>query len=336
MNFGRDMSYRDATPGAKIASLPDVFSPAIQISKLFDFQSYFDSTLLETAILQQDQNQPIVPSTLKEVQLTGYAVGLHPSSQTPIALEFKVAGNSGNSNTYVLKPGQVVRPNGRRGSGAGVPGDSGATGSFAGIRYGLPYGWLGGGLATLLIFQTPDAHVDWGTHTELIYHRARYEILQPADLMIGGVEDAPKNWPQRFPWPFAFRGLPNGPVAQQGQPIISIAEPTRALFALRGISDTSALMTGPRVRLIMQASNDVGLNSAGAPILTNPIFDEVTFQLFASLGTSGNLATQNAAVMYDGLMARVAADNGGVVFVDATGSAALNGCFVDAVRYGKL
>lgn len=305
-----------------------VFSPAVQLSKVFEFQSYFDSTLLQNAILEQNPNEPIVASTLLKSQLQGYAVGLHPSSQTPVAIQFDVAGQGGSSNTYTLKPGQVLRPTGVK--------EIENLGTFAGFRWGLPFGWLGGGLATLVVFQTPDSNVDWSAHTEIIFHRARYEVIQQSDVTAAANDDAPYNWPQRFPWPLAARG--SAQLVQQGQPIIAIAEPTRALFVLRGISDLlSPAVSDARVRMIAQATNDVGLDSAGAAILTNPIFDEVVFPLFASIGTSGNLATQNGAVMYTGLLERIAADKGGVLFVDnSTPAGSLDGCFVDVVRYGKL
>lgn len=324
MRTARDMSYRDFGDSPKSAGSVEIFAPPAQISKVFDFQSYFDSTLLEKALLKQSPNQLLVESTVQEQQLSGYAIGLHPSSQTPVAIEFKVAGQSGSSGVMVLTPGQIVRPTGQR---AGEK-----QGGFAGFRWGLPYGWLGGGMATLFVFQTPDANVDWRGNSEVIFHRARYAIKQPADITVGALNNAPKNWPLRFPWTQALRGA--NALPQQGQPSVSIADPTRVTFVLRGLTTLPA--ADNRLRLAFQATNDFGLDSAGAPVLTSPIYDEIVFPAFNDLGTSGNMSTQDPAVLYTGFLARVAADDGGLLVIDNSGSATFNGAFLDVCRYGRL
>lgn len=313
--------YSDAALGIEQENtrpvMPDVFSPAIQIPRLFTFQSYHDSTLLENAILQQAKNVPIVQSTLKIDQTPGYALGLAPSSQTPIAVEFLTGAKSGSA-TMLLKPGQVLRPQG------------GTT--FTGFRWGLPFGWLGGGLATVLVFTTKEAHVSWAENSEVIFHRVRIPVLQPADLTaLGANNNARKNWPLRFPWTQALFGASQ--LSQTGSPVTAIANPTRTLMVLRGASSLGA---GSTMRMIYQATNDVGLNSAGAVVNTNPIFEDVTWPVFTSLGTSGNLATQNPFLMRTGGVARLAADDGGLALLDISGFEALTGLFVDFVRYGVL
>lgn len=290
--------------------------PAIEFSKNFFFQSYFDSTLLAAAILTPTAGAPgIIASTQAEQQISGYAIGLHPDSSTPVAVQFKNSDKSGNTGTYFLKPGEVIKPSG---------------GKFNGFVWGLPFGWLGGGLARLVVFTTPDAHVDWGAHLEIIFHRARYTIYQPAGVTSGALPTAPLNWPIQFPWAGALNsaGLSVG-----STPIIQISEATRVLLVLRGLT---TLATPAEMRVVMQATDDVGLSSAGAPVLTNPIFDTITWPSWASLGTSGNLATQNPALMYsNGILNRVSSQLGGIIFID-NAAAALTGCFVDVVRYGRL
>ena len=305
----------------------DVKSPAVQISKVFNFQSYFDSTLLERAILVQRQNEPIVASTVVEPQLKGHMVGLHPSSQAPVALDFRAGERSQASQTYLLKPGEILRP----------LGDD----PFEGFRFGLPFGWLGGGLVHLLIFQTPDADVLWHGNAELIFHRARYKINQPAELDAAIVNDAPFNWPLRFPWPHAFRAV----TPQKGEAIVSIADPTRAIFVRRGFD---SLANPADMRVIFQATNDFGLAPnpiqvapfpPDVPILTDNPYRDMTWGTFTSVVVSGNLAKQNILQEMPPDFVRLAADDGGIVMVDISNGGQggdLQDGFVDVVRYGRL
>lgn len=179
--------------GAQI--LPRTDGPTVQISKIFIPQSFFDSTQLAQALVFQSQGQAIASGTLVESQISGFAVGLAPSSQTPVAVQFKAGGSAGSSGAYILKPGQVVRP-------------VGLVGAFTGFSWGLPFGWLGGGMANLWIFQSPDAKVDWHGNPEVVFHRTRITITQPGSANV----NAANNWPLRFPW---SQAISNG-VQQQG------------------------------------------------------------------------------------------------------------------------
>lgn len=314
------------------AALSDVLSPAMQVTRIFPFQSYFDSVLQESALLIQDATNPLVVPADEpnrgEIQIGGYAVGLHPSSQTPVAIEFKVGGSpvlgqASSGSAIVMKPGQVIRP-------YGSPEGRGVSGAFSGFRVGLPFGWLGGGMATLVVFSTPVANVLWHDDTEVIFHRQRVPIRQPAELNAAGLNNAPYNWPLRFPWPHARRGASGIP--QVGQGVLAVT-PTRTAFALRGVN---SLATDSTFRLIFQGTNDLGLDSAGDPILTDPVSEDWAFRAFTSLGVSGNLSTQDPTLILSGLSARLAADDGGMVIVDASGAGAFTGGFMDVVRYGRL
>src|SRR3990167_11485403 len=66
----------------------EVEAPAFEISDTFIYQSYFDDTLLENAILAAPSNSPIIPSTMppKSIEVSGYAIGLHPSSECPVSV----------------------------------------------------------------------------------------------------------------------------------------------------------------------------------------------------------------------------------------------------------
>jgi len=292
--------------------IPEPASPVQQISRVFAYQSYFDNTLLETALLVQKPGEPIVTSTKKEEQIPGYAIALHPSSQTPIALEFKVGAQGSSSQAITLKPGQLVRPHGL------LPGVK--QGGFSGFAWGLPFGWLGGGLATILVFQTPDAYVHWTEETEVIFHRARFQILAPA----GVTDPFRKNWPLRFPWSQALQGATS--YNQRGQPVIGVT-PTRTLWSLR----LETLADPAEMRVYWQGSNDFGIGSTGAIIAAEASY------IAKIWGTRTGLLAGFAEYEVEevaGPLARIAADDGGVQMV--SDDADIQDLFVDVVRYGKL
>lgn len=307
--------------------LPDTESPVVTLSRLYPYQSYFDSTLLERAIVQQNPQDPIATLTKEDLQLPGYGIGLHPSSETPVAVQLRTGGKSATSSPLVLKPGMIYFPSGtERGYG------------FSGFTFGLPFGWLGGGMATLVIYQMPSSKSAYDTNAEVIFHRQRLKIFQPADLVAppagaGQVSKAPYNWPMRFPWVEAVRGAAG--ISQRGQSTFSVVKPTKVMVALRGIN---GLPANANVRLIFQATDDFTRDPNNLVTLTDPLFQDITFPAYTSLGAAGDLATQNSVILlnHDQPTTRLAANNGGVVAVDATGVGGLAGCFLDVVRYGHL
>jgi len=326
MRFGQVPDYprmKRAPELVQPVQYKDVLSPSVPIVQQFAFQSFFDSTQLQNAILSAPPNQAIIPSTKAESQLRGYAVGLHPASQAPLAVQFRSGDKSTQSTVFILKPGHIVRPTGK---------PIAESCAFNGFTYGLPFGWLGGGIVQLYVFTTPDADVLWHGNPELLFHRMRVPIKQPTDLTAGGAfNNAPLNWPMRFPWTQALQGA--NQIIQKGQAAVAITEGTRTIIALRG---ASSLAMASAMRIIYQATNDFGLNSDGSVNLTNPIFEDVTWGSFSSIGTSGNLATQNPFQVLTGGITRLAADDGGIVMVDNSGAARLSGLFVDVARYGRL
>ena len=310
---------RGKTVAAQQTILPDTDSPGVAVTALFKPQSYFDDVLLERAILIQSKNEPIVGSTRRREEIGGYSFGLHPSSQTPVAIQPRVGGQSSSPQAIILMPGQIYRPHGRT--------DGKASGNFSAFDWGIPFGWLGGGVATLYVFPSSDADVAWPGNAEIIFQRQRMQIVAPAAL--AALANARHNWPIRFPWTQAQRGPV--PVSQQGAAIISIAEPTRVEMSLR----LGVLAAPAEMRMIIQASNDFDLDANGDPILTGPRFDTYTWGSYAANGGGGNLGLNFPVVQYDGPLVRLGADDGGVTLVDLSGGA-LTGAFVDLVRYGRL
>lgn len=283
--------------------LADIPGPAQQLSQLFDYQSYFDSTLLERALLEQRPNEQIVASTRREEQIPGYALALHPSSQTPVAVSFRVGGMPSSSGAIVLTPGQVVRP-------LGLP-PGARNGNFSGFSWGLPYGWLGGGLATLVVLLSPDADVSWRGNPEVLFHRQRMVIANPGAFVL----PPPFNWPMRFPWTQAVAGASSQ--TQRSQPVVAV-EPTRVLLRLR-----TNLAAPADMRVLAIGSDDFD----GADLAQTPAAIDMTWGDWTGPGYQ----VQELPMR----MGRLGADDGSVALLDMSGGD-LEGVFVDVVRYGRL
>ena len=193
----------------------DINAPAFEVTATYPYQSYFDDTLQQQAILPQPQNEPIIPSTLSNpIQIGGYGLALHPASEAPVSVVFDTGAQQGRSATYALSPGQIIRPFGRP-DGVGNPG------SFSGFRFGLPFGWLGGGAVKLMLLRTPDAHTLWNGFPEIIFHRFRTQIIAASAVPADPTTLTPTpfyNWPKRFPWTHA---IGNQGLRQSGTPVLS-------------------------------------------------------------------------------------------------------------------
>jgi hypothetical protein len=270
-----------------------------QVATNFIFQSYFEDTLLQKATQDQPANQLIVPSTMKSFQGEGHSVGLSGFADTPVAIKFR---GQRDSAEYILKPGEVVRP-----------------GHFVGFDYGLPFGWLGGGLAMLKIAHQQDVILDMGSaRPEVIFHRTRLKIV--ADAVLGGLAVL-NNWPGRFPWTQMVRGANS--IDQKGNSVLTV-EPTQTLARLR-----VALAAAKPVRFIFRGSHDFDQGPTGAVTTADASFTDVQFA--ATPGTSQPFAITSLPAA----LSRLACDEGGVTVTDL-GDAALTNQFIDVVRYGRI
>lgn len=308
---------------AGTAPTGEINAPAYEVSNTFLIQSYFDNTLLERALLAQPPNQPIVPSTKPQqpIMTAGYGLALTPSSQCPVAVQFFTGGMQGRSMTYRLKPGEVIYPFGKPGQ---------ENGQFSGFTWGLPFGWLGGGSATLIVLRTADAGVTWPTdHNEVIYHRIRLQIVQDTTLPVsGGAYSGPLNWPQRFPWTQAVQGANS--LNQRGRPGIAVF-PTRTALSLR-----MATVAGSTMRMYFIGTNDFDVGSTGVASMTGVRAVDIAWGMWAQQG--GAPAPFNSAfqtMMLTGEAERFAADAGAVALAAPAGSELVED-YVDIVRYGRL
>lgn len=287
----------------------------VQFSEQFPLQSYFSAlaevtTPPSTAALQQSVNTSIVGSTLKtKANQSGYAIGLAPWSQAPVALKINF-GEGGNSAAVLLKPGQVFRPNGRE--------------SFKGFEYGLPFGWLGGGTVTLFLFKTPAAEVWWeGTQSEVLYHRLRTTILTaPA------AAPSYKNWPNKFPWSQMYRYIAGGPQeSQQGQPTLVISQTTRVSLRLNSTAD----YTGDNLcAMFFWGTDDFGIGADGITAVNTDSFAEPL-----AWPTGTGMQGGRPLLSLSREVAAQASNQWGISIVAPIGSA-LIGQTVDICRYGIL
>jgi hypothetical protein len=330
-------SRSDGNPNGKAAArLPIVTTKGGAQQITFDFllQSYFDSVLHEKAILPSPPGNLIIPSTLQPSDATGYALGLHPSSRTPVAVAFRSSGGKAASGVLLLKPGEIIRP-------VGHP--DGDPSNFQGFDWGLPYGWLGGGHATLVIFPSPDADVLWPGNTEVIFHRQRMIIRDPAEDPASIIaEGLPPNWPTVFAWPGAISGAAND---KQGGVNTYAVEPTRTELRLR----LPTLANPETMRALFFATQAFDVDDGGAEDLAQVGFMDNTWGTFAAVGVGGPpqypyIEFKDGPFVRLGCegpwtgLASVAPMEGSLILVaDISGGFdTLIGAEVDIVRWGKL
>lgn len=278
--------------------------PPAQYVENFPFQSYFDSVKLEKALLASPPNAVITPSTERTVDVEGYGVALDPSSETPVAVVF-VSSWGGVAGTMIVKPGQTIQP--------GF--------AFSGLRWGLPKGWLGGGLAILNVLRAPNANVYYvGETRPVIFHRTRLVI--EAD---GAVLPALKrNWPSRFPWTQAIKDTVT---TQRSGPIGSIRQ-SQVLLRLRS-NDAAAART---LRFVFRGSFNFDAASDGTVGATDldSVWRDVTFPLNAGAAPTYSVVTLPVEAL------PINCDEGGVTVLNVSGDVALTGRYIDVVRYGTL
>lgn len=295
-------------------TLPDQNAPAAEIPFTFAQQSIiqpFGSTITDMsfAILPQPVNQPIVPSTLQTKQNTGYAIALTPDAECPVAVIFKAGGTRLTSTPIRLLPGQIIRPH-------GLPRTSDAeSGSFSGFDFGLPFGWLGGGIGRLIVFKTEDSMLRYigGGGNTVLFHTESF-IPLAAD-----VTTTLPNWPRSFPWLNAQSQLDTtatvtAAALAQGAPAQISVRPTKVILEL----------TCNAAGLAAAETVDVYVHREGNAI---PIHDYVTFPITP--------AGSNSFVQIDGQLLNAVADPACYVnFV--SGTAAVRGYTINAYRYGVL
>ena len=289
-------------------------APIQYITQNFVMQSYFDSSILNGrgALLVQPVNEAIVPSTARDEFISGYGLGLHPASKCPVAVAFK-AGAGGGSSTVVLTPGQIIRP------GGGVP-------PFTSFRWGLPFGWLGGGTATLAVFRDPSASIYWTGNPEVIFHRMRIALVADA----GSLGDPGANWPIAFPWVNAVRAAD---AIAQGSVANLAVEGTRILLRLR-----SEITTNMDVRFIVWRTSEFDTGGTAGDTVTagEGAFYDVVFQANTyTTGSSTDAAPERfSTVEITGALAALGGPSARMRLARLAGAAGSPDC--DIIRMGRL
>lgn len=295
------------------------------LSTVFPYQSYFDSTALHTAVRDPGAGDFLAKDNLQSENIAGYGVALHPSSETPVAVEFQRAQGSQAGSKVILKPGQIVYPFGRE-----------ASARFEGLRFGLPAGWLGGGMATLVVITSPEALLDWPKEEqEVVFHRQRI-LVQRVSIYNWNNTVWPRNWPTRFPSMTTRRAGTGLTLDQSGRPSLRVA-PTRTQLSLR-VNTIPAPVT---TRMVLLGSEAFELDNVGA-LDTPGRFTDVVWPETVDLG--GNPPPQYPVVEFKSgplvsLGTERVANCGLIVLGDTSATlqpVAGTPIYMDIVRYGHL
>jgi len=310
-----------SSPGAMPEGLqaPVGEAPLLR-SNVFAFQSEIDPIYLEYGIHEQKAGQPIVLP--QQGQDSGYGLALAPWSETPIAVRFRSSGQSVGSSVFILRPGDVVFPSRSR--------------PFSGFEWGLPFGWLGGGLASIAILPSPETDIGWGgVRRELLFQRFQTSILAAASLvndaaMTGALK---YNWPLRFPFVQQRREDATATYDQSGTPTLAV-EPTRTQLILHATN--GALANPATMRALIVRPKET--TPAATYALYETIAQDITWEQWAQVGSPSNYLQLQQVEFSSGPLVSLGGDNTGVsglILVGDSG-ALLAGLKVDVLRYGKL
>lgn len=266
------------------------------LNKVFAIQSYF-AAAGETAVLQQGMNDPIAQK-ITEPRVAGRFFGLHPMSQTPIALRtLAVAGRQGTP-PVILTPGQFIEAS-----------------EMQGFEWGLPFGWMGGGFASLIAAEGAEAFAGWPLiKSEVLIHRVRLPVVAdgaPAGLTYHAA------WPTQFPFP------------SSNKPTIAV-EPTKISMRLR----VNNLAAQADMRIVTKLNDVFDIGADGVtPAAGDYTYQDVTFPpAVAGIAAVAYPVVELAAPMIGGSAAEVA-----LVDISGQGGAGpLVGAYVDIARFGRI
>jgi len=226
-------------------------------------------------------------------------------------------GGEGSSAVVVVRPGETYVPAGDR--------------PFKGFNYGLPFGWLGGGVVTFNIYKTPNARVDFAAKPDkVLFHRFRTTIL--AAPVGPFVSPAYVNWPSKFPWAKVqrYEGVGNNPAFQGTKPTMVIKEPEAVLRLNCGTTD---IALGNVCRMVFFGTDAFGIGADGE---TANNADNLFYDLNWPIPSLAGIGTDaNPVIDLPMPIARLASNQWGVAIYAPTGSP-LIGMTVDIARYGRL
>lgn len=307
-------------PGNGALQAPVGDAPSLR-SFVFTSQSEIDPTYLDYGVRDQKAGQPIVQA--QNAQDSGFGLGLAPWAETPIAVRFRAGGQQGGSAVFILRPGDVVFPSRSR--------------PFSGFEWGLPFGWLGGGLATIAILPSPETDLGWGgTRREVLFHRFQTTIVPVAGLVNDAAFAAALrfNWPLRFPFVQQRRQDAVGTFDQSGQPLLSV-EPTRIIFILHPTAGALGAAATMRALLFRPRDTTPAATFAQAEVVA----EEHTWGgPWAQLGVPATYLQFPQIELTSGPLVRMGGDNAGVcgLLLVSDPGLILDNLRVDVLRYGLL
>lgn len=314
---------RGGIDGLPRPAVPESESPPVVVSKVFPIQSFFNylgqAVGAQALISQPPGTQIVNPQPRND---SGYSLGLAPWSQTPVVVSFKVGGQRSTSAPLLLKPGQIIRPQGKSGD---------KPANFNGFEYGLPFGWMGGGLATLFVFPSAEAEVVWSAPlNEVLFHCQQVQIrttslTPPAAPFL-------RNWPIAFPWNDCFRydAVAGVALEQNGQPSLSITETTKVMLRLRG----NIALTAPEACRALLWGTDAFEHGADGltPTLTQSFFYDFAFP---GNGVVAGMAANDPVAALPNDFFALGGSLAGITLDVVAGSPILGG-IVDILRFGRL
>lgn len=281
----------------------------------FAYMSTLNTTNLQAALTFQPLSQNgINPVNAQKSDQAGVGFALAPWSETPVAIQPTQTGRGGGSGqSLLLKPGQVHFP------GA----------DFCGFTWGLPFGWLGGGLAHLIVIKERGGNAFWTDDPEVIFHRVTLPIYattdNPAVLM--------PNMPLRFPWQFANGQRVSGVAAFPGAPRVNVI-PTKTIFRLRQAANT---VGGATTRLLFVETDQFDGNGQGTYFANTASWVDLYWQVYAATGfqVNGTALSEYPTQTMTADTLRLGGDACALAIVSLD-AAIPNTSFMDVIRYGKL
>lgn len=282
----------------------------------FAYQSTLSTVNTQYGLTYQPASQNgINPNDEQTSDQAGVGFALSPLSETPIAVQpTQTSKGGGSGQSILLKPGQVHYP------GA----------DFRGFKWGLPSGWLGGGLAHLIVIKEDRGSTFWTDDPEVIFHRVTLPIFQPAD----NPAVLPANWPLRFPWENAASATgPNGLTVLSGTPRMAVT-PTKTLFRLR----LATLAKPATTRLLFTETDQFDGNGVNNYFINTASWLDLFWQTYAPTGftVNGVAYPEYPVQVLTGEACRLGGDSTALAIVDVSPAAIAEGSFMDIVRYGQL
>ncbi len=297
-----------------------------QFTKIFPFQSYFDSqfetlTPPASALLPQPPNSGIIQSTLQDKNQTeAHAIALAPWSEAPIAVQMQVVENGGLCSPLILRPGEVLAPAGF------AKGEKYR--NFRGLIWGLPFGWLGGGLVSVFLCKSPESTPKWTYgQKEVCFHKFQTEIIVSS---ANPPANPYTNWPTLFPWQKAYRGLAAKSINQANSANVAVV-PSKTILRLNGVN----LAAPESCRVVFWGTDTLDQGADGLTPAVPATASSTYWDFNWPTNTAGGWPAHQPMVVMPDEFSKLAANSWGIT-IEALAGGALVGATVNIARFGWI